>query len=78
MSAPTIRISADWDDEARVWVATSEDIGLVTEAETLDALLAKMPDMIADLLDGNGSSGGVPVEVTARGRMQMLVDRSAA
>ena len=34
----TLTILADWDDEAGVWVATSDDIiGLVTEAETLEA-----------------------------------------
>ena len=32
-------IRADWDPEARVWVATSDDVpGLATEADTLEAL----------------------------------------
>ncbi|OQW89654.1 MAG: hypothetical protein BWK78_07450 [Thiotrichaceae bacterium IS1] len=35
MIPTTLQINAIWDDEAKVWVATSEDIlGLVTEAET--------------------------------------------
>ena len=44
-------IKANWDPEAEVWVAESEVLGLITEAPTLDALRAKLPDMIADLLE---------------------------
>lgn len=44
-------ISAAWDAEAEVWTATSEDIpGLVTEADTLDALKAKLQVMVPELL----------------------------
>jgi hypothetical protein len=33
------KVEAFWDSEALVWVATSEDVpGLVTEAETIEAL----------------------------------------
>lgn len=36
-------VTAAWDDEAEVWVATSDDVpGLVTEATTLDALYARV------------------------------------
>ena len=34
----TIRIRAEYDPEASVWVGQSDDIPLVTEAETVDAL----------------------------------------
>lgn len=48
-------IRATWDDEASVWVATSEDVpGLVTEAPSLDALVPKLKAMIPELLDANG------------------------
>lgn len=51
MARPIV-IHADWDPEAGVWVATTNDIrGLVTEAETLEALRAKLPGMVLDLLD---------------------------
>jgi predicted RNase H-like HicB family nuclease len=47
-----IVIHADWDPEAGVWVATTQDLrGLVTEAETMEALRAKLPGIILDLLE---------------------------
>lgn len=47
-------VRADWDDEAGVWVATSDDIpGLVTEAATLDALQQRILAIAPDLLEEN-------------------------
>ena len=62
-------IRAEWDEEAGVWVATSDDVpGLATEAETLEALSAKLETMVPELLEGNGclNSGEVPFELLAR------------
>lgn len=62
-------VRADWDDEAAVWVATSEDVpGLCTEAETSEELLTKLRVMIPELLDANGCPDGddVPFELLAR------------
>ncbi len=51
----TLFINAIWDDEASVWVATSEDVpGLVTEASTCDDLVSKLKIMIPELLEANG------------------------
>ena len=48
-------IHADWDPEARRWVATSNDVpGLATEAETVEQLLAKLEVMVPELLQANG------------------------
>jgi uncharacterized protein DUF1902 len=48
-------VHAIWDDEAKVWVATSDDIpGLVTEAPSWDKLIPKLKVMIPELLDANG------------------------
>ena len=47
-----VRIDANWDEEAQVWVAVAEgDIGLVTEAATIDALQEKISAMLPDLLE---------------------------
>ncbi|MDB5542282.1 MAG: hypothetical protein JWQ89_4009 [Devosia sp.] len=47
-------VNAFWDDEAKVWVATSDDIpGLTTEARTLDALVARVNAVAPELLDDN-------------------------
>ena len=50
-----VTINATWDSEAKVWVAESEDVpGLVTEAESAEALLAKLRVLIPELLELNG------------------------
>jgi predicted RNase H-like HicB family nuclease len=62
-------IRAEWDAEAEVWVATSDDVpGLATEAETIELLSAKLETMIPELLDANGHLDGpeVPFELLAR------------
>jgi hypothetical protein len=47
-------VSAFWDTEAKVWVATSDDVpGLATEARDVDALIKKLRVMIPELLEAN-------------------------
>ena len=67
MARPIV-IHADWDAEAEVWVATTRDIrGLVTEAASIEALRAKLPGMILDLLEETGVSDfPASVEIIAR------------
>ena len=56
-----IVVRAQWDAEAAVWVAESADIpGLVTEADTLEALRAKLPAIISDLIEANGMISELP------------------
>ena len=44
-------IHAVWDTEAQVWVAQSENVpGLATEADTIEALTAKLRNIIPELL----------------------------
>ena len=48
-------VRAFWDDEAKVWVATSDDVpGLATEARSMDDLLRKLRIMVPELLELNG------------------------
>lgn len=56
MDLPNLyHVQAEWDPEASVWVATSDDVrGLVTEAETIEGLTDKLRTMIPDLLEANG------------------------
>jgi hypothetical protein len=56
-----IIVRAVWDPVADVWFATSDDLlGLVTEAPTVEALAAKLPALVSDLLDLNGSISDLP------------------
>lgn len=48
------KINLLWDDDARVWVATSEDVsGLVLESGSLDALIERVKIAIPELLELN-------------------------
>ena len=59
MSRQEFHVRADWDEEAQVWVATSEDIpGLATEASTIEALMTKLEVMVPELLELNGAALG--------------------
>jgi len=56
MDIVKIEVRAEWDPEAKVWVATSDDVvGLVTEAETIESLQKKLSILIPELLEANGS-----------------------
>lgn len=71
-------VHAEWDEEAAVWVATSDDVpGLVTEADTIEALEAKLRVMIPELLDLNAHelavAPDVPVSLIARKRERMAL-----
>jgi hypothetical protein len=47
-------IVATWDEEAQVWVATSDDVpGLVTEDPSLDNLVKRISAVIPELLEDN-------------------------
>ncbi len=44
-----------WDDEAKVWIGTSEDVpGLCVEARTLEEVMQEAERLIPDLLMLNG------------------------
>jgi predicted RNase H-like HicB family nuclease len=54
MDSFTYHVHADWDPEAGVWVATSDDVpGLATEASTIEALTEKLRIMVPELLEAN-------------------------
>ncbi len=56
-----ILVRAEWDDEAKVWVASSSDVeGLATEAATLEELRDKVLVMVGELAELNGLSSGLP------------------
>ncbi len=61
-------VRAEWDAEARVWVATSDDVpGLATESETIEALIEKLRIIIPELLSANGMpADDVPFELLTR------------
>jgi len=74
-------VHAIWDDEARVWVATSEDVpGLATEAPSLDVLVPKLKTMIPELLEANGRTEAEGAEIPFKllGEINEVAHRQAA
>jgi len=71
MSERTYTVRCAWDQEAEVWIATSDDVpGLATGADTLDALIDKLKVVIPELLEANGllsgnDAGDIPFDVIA-------------
>ena len=62
-------VRAEWDEEAKVWVATSDDVpGLATEGGTFEGLIEKLKTMIPELLQANGDDQeyDVPFEILTR------------
>jgi predicted RNase H-like HicB family nuclease len=66
-------VHASWDDEARVWVAESDDVpGLVAEAATVEKLMRKLRVLVPELLELNGrlprrkKSAGISIQLIAR------------
>ena len=44
-------IHAEWDNDASIWSATSDDVcGLATEADSIEILLNKLSSMIPELM----------------------------
>lgn len=69
MQSKPLFVRAEWDEEAAVWVATSDDVpGLATEAATLEDLVEKLKILIPELLDANETPGEneVPFELLTR------------
>jgi len=61
-----IIVDAFWDDEAKVWVAQArdEDLGLVTEADTIEHLQSKLAQIVPDLLEHE--RGPFEIELVSR------------
>ena len=69
MKGKPLFIRAEWDEEAVVWVATSDDVpGLATEAVTMEDLIEKLKAMIPELLMANDTvvEDEVPFEIITR------------
>ena len=48
-------VQLTWDDEAAVWIATSDEIeGFVLEADSVDQLIKRTVKAVPELLDLNG------------------------
>ena len=76
MSMREFVVIAKWDNEARVWVATSEDIpGLATEADTFERLVERVTAVAPELLALNHTALGAGDELKFQAeRREQLAD----
>lgn len=59
-----IVVKAFWDEDAEVWVASSDDIrGLSIEAPTVEALRSRVLPAIQDLIELNGLRRVMPAVI---------------
>ena len=75
-----IVVSAEWDDEAKVWVAEGTNLeGLVTEADTLEGLRARLALVVPDLLEEYGNTDpDIAIELIAHSHDRIAGGRQAA
>ncbi len=72
MSPLIYQVDAFWDNEAAVWVATSDDVpGLATEANTIEGLSQKLRDVVPELLLSNhvisaDYAGSIAIQLTSQ------------
>ncbi len=82
MEERTYVVRATWDDEAKVWVAVSDDVpGLVAEASHVEALIEKLRVLIPELLEANDAlpphfnhQVDVPIELRAEYREHIRIN----
>ena len=64
------KVSLTWDDEAYVWLASSDDIpGLALESGSLDALMERVKAAIPDLINERNTD----ITIDFRAERQSLV-----
>lgn len=60
------KVDLKWDDEADVWIATSDDApGLILESGSLDALIERVKNAIPELLELNKIYSHAPIHFVA-------------
>ena len=70
----TYVVRAKWDDEAKVWVAASDDVpGLVVEASSVEKLIQKLRVLGPEMLEANGvpASAAYQVQLLAQYQEQI-------
>ncbi len=77
MLGKEINVDAFWDEEAQVWVASSNDVpGLITEAATMEHLMQKLKVVIPELLQANGllsESDATDIPIHLLGKWQEVI-----
>ena len=74
MASHTYTVRAEWDEEAATWVAEGKDVpGLITGANTFEALVEKLRAMVPEMPELNG---GLSAAEAATARFTVIAQRT--
>ena len=66
-------VTLNWDNEAEVWYATSEDIiGLILESESMDSLIKRVKMAVPELLELNKQKPAKTICFLAQPRLEAI------
>lgn len=63
-----VKVKIHWDDEAEVWVAICDELGIALESGSYDALIEKVRVAISEMVELNGISNIKSIEVSTNKR----------
>ncbi len=63
-----VKVKIHWDDEAEVWVAICDELGIALESGSYDALIEKVRVAIPEMVELNGISNIKSIEVSTNKR----------
>lgn len=63
-----VKVKIHWDDEAEVWVAICDKLGIALESGSYDALIEKVRVAISEMVELNGISNIKSIEVSTNKR----------
>ena len=63
-----VKVKIHWDDEAEVWVAICDELGIALESGSYDALIEKVRVAILEMVELNGISNIKSIEVSTNKR----------
>lgn len=67
-------VNMNWDDEAMVWIATSDDVpGLALESGSLDALMERVRYAIPELLHLNSDSKNKSIPIMFKSERKLAL-----
>lgn len=70
----TYRLTALWDDEAKVWVTAETEIpGLVVEADSFESFVALAEDLAPELVADNLPGASHPFALRVEAAREMIV-----
>ena len=68
-----LNIAIHWDEEAQVWLATNEKIGLILESGSYDALIERIKSAVPELIELNNLGKDATVTLCTANREVVMM-----